>query len=270
VIAGGAGRRIGTTVPVAVAAAWAVALVAQSTGNAALLHAHGHGSDGAVPLWLVVLTPPFWVTAAVFLIAWQVMVAAMMLPSSLPMIRLFSQAARRQERPSRVLLAFLGGYAAMWGAVGAAAFGVDVAIHRAGDAMPSLAGHAWIVPAAALLAAGAFQFTDLKDRCLDQCRHPGPFLMRHYRRGTRGAFDLGRRHGLFCIGCCWALMGLMLAVGVASLVWMGALAAVMYYERVGRHGRGITPVLGVALIAWGIVVAAHPVWLPEILGGVAS
>jgi predicted metal-binding membrane protein len=194
----------------------------------------------------------------------------MMLPSSLPMMRLFSHAAARQVQPGRILLAFLGGYAAMWGAVGAAAFAVDVALHRAGDSVPSLAGHPWIVPAVALVAAGAFQFTDLKDRCLDQCRHPGPFLMRHYRRGTRGAFDLGRKHGLFCIGCCWALMALMLAVGVASLVWMGALAAVMYYERVGQHGRRLTPVLGVALIGWGIVVAAHPAWLPGILGGVAS
>jgi predicted metal-binding membrane protein len=270
VIAGGAGRRIGTTVPVAVAAAWAVALVAQTTGNAALLHAHDHGSGGALPLWLVVLTPPFWLTAVMFLVAWQVMVAAMMLPSSLPMVRLFSQATSRQERPGRVLLAFLGGYAAMWGAAGTAAFAVDVAIHRAGDAMPALAGHPWLVPATALIFAGAFQFTELKDKCLDQCRHPGPFLMRHYRRGVRGGFDLGRRHGLFCIGCCWALMALMLAVGLASLVWMGALGAAMYYERVGRHGRMLTPVLGVALIAWGTVVAAHPAWLPGILGGVAS
>ena len=268
-IAGGSGRRISTTVPVAVAAAWAVALVADN-GNASLLHAHDHGAGGALPLWLVVLTPPFWATAVVFLVAWQVMVAAMMLPSSLPMIRLFSQAASRQERPGRILLAFLGGYGVMWAAVGTAAFAADVAIHRTGDAMPSLAERPWIVPAGALVLAGAFQFTGLKDRCLDQCRHPGPFLMRHYRRGVRGGFDLGRRHGLFCIGCCWALMALMLAVGVASLVWMGALGAVMYYERVGRHGRALTPVLGVALIAWGTVVAAHPAWLPGILGGVAS
>jgi predicted metal-binding membrane protein len=270
VIAGGPGRRISTTVPVAVAAAWAVALVAQTTGNAGLLHVHDHGSDGSLPLWLVVLTPPFWVTAVVFLVAWQVMVAAMMLPSSLPMIRLFSQAASRQEQPGRVLLAFLGGYGVMWAAVGAAAFAADVALHRAGDALPSVAGRPWIVPAAALVLAGAFQFTGLKDKCLEQCRHPGPFLIRHYRRGVRGGFDLGRRHGLFCIGCCWALMTLMLAVGLASLVWMGALGAAMYYERVGRHGRRLTPVLGVALIAWGIVVAAHPAWLPGILGGVAS
>ena len=269
-ITGGASRRLGTTVPVAVAAAGTVALVAQTTGSAGLLHAHDHGADAGLPLWVVVLTPPFWMTAAVFLVAWQVMVAAMMLPSSLPMIRLFSHAAARQVQSGRILLAFLGGYAAMWGAVGAAAFAVDVALHRVGDSVPSLEGNPWIVPAVALVAAGAFQFTDLKDRCLDQCRHPGPFLMRHYRRGTRGAFDLGRRHGLFCIGCCWALMALMLAVGVASLVWMGALAAVMYYERVGQHGRRLTPVLGVALIGWGIVVAAHPSWLPGILGGVAS
>ena len=76
-----------------------------------------------------------------------------------------------------------------------------------------LGAHAWGAPAAALAGAGLFQFSGLKDRCLDQCRHPGPFLVRHYRRGPRGGFDLGRRHGLFCIGCCWALMALMLVMG---------------------------------------------------------
>jgi predicted metal-binding membrane protein len=254
----------------AILAAWAAAGIAQAAGAGAVLHGHAAAHDAAEPLWVAVLLPPFWVSAVAFLVAWQIMVAAMMLPSSLPMVRMFAHAARRQERSSRVIAAFLGGYAAVWAACGAAAFAADVAVHRAGEAVAWFDAHPWVAPAAALVGAGLFQFSGLKDRCLDQCRHPGPFLMRHYRRGTRGGFDLGRRHGLFCIGCCWALMALMLVMGAASLVWMAGLAAVMYYERVGSSGHRLTPVVGVLLIGWGLVVAAHPGWLPEILGGVAS
>ncbi len=250
-IAEGAGRRIGATVPVAVAAAWAVALLAQGTGTAALLHAH----DDAVPLWVAVLLPPFWITVAVFLVAWQIMLAAMMLPSSMPMIRLFTVVAARQARPYRMLAAFLGGYAVVWSAFGAGAFLADVVVHRAADGAPWLGSRPWLQSGAVLMA---------------ECRHPGPFLMRHYRRGAGGAFALGRRHGLFCLGCCWALMLLMFAAGVASLIWMALLGAVMYYEKAGRHGRAITPVVGVALVCWGLAVVAHPAWLPGALAGVAS
>jgi predicted metal-binding membrane protein len=262
--------RTPTAVLAAILAAWAAAGIAQAAGAGAVLHGHTSAHDAAEPLWVVVLLPPFWVQAVAFLLAWQVMVATMMLPSSLPMVRLFAQAAGRQERPGRIVAAFLGGYAVVWAACGAAAFAADVAVHRAGGGLGWLSAHPWAAPAAALAGAGVFQFTGLKDRCLDQCRHPGPFLMRHYRRGARGGFDLGRRHGLFCLGCCWALMSLMLVIGAASLVWMAGLGAVMYYERAGRHGRRLTPVIGVLLIAWGLLVAVHPAWLPGILGGVAS
>jgi predicted metal-binding membrane protein len=245
---------------VAVAGAWSLVVIAQETGNATRLH-HDSLIEGG---------PPLWAALAVFLLAWQAMIAAMMLPSSLPMVRLFTHAAGRQPRPGVATAAFLGGYALVWTGFGVGAFLGDVGIHHTVDATPWLAAHEWFISAGILITAGAFQFTDLKDRCLDQCRHPGPFLMRHYRRGTGGAFALGRRHGLFCLGCCWALMLMMFAAGVASLIWMAVLGAVMYYEKAGRHGRALTPVVGIVLIAWGIVVAAHPGWLPGALAGVAS
>jgi predicted metal-binding membrane protein len=255
-------RRRGVPVPVilVVAGAWVVVVAAQETGNAGRLH-HDSLIEGG---------PPLWAALGVFLLAWQAMIGAMMLPSSLPMVRLFTRAAEGQPRPGVVTAAFLAGYALVWTGFGAVAFLGDVGIHRMVDATPWLADHEWLISAGVLITAGAFQFTDLKDRCLDQCRHPGPFLMRHYRRGTSGAFALGRRHGLFCLGCCWALMLLMFAAGVASLVWMAALGAAMYYEKAGHHGRAITPVVGVALVSWGVVVAAHPAWLPAALAGVAS
>ena len=91
--------------------------------------------------------------------------------------------------------------------------------------------------------------------------------MQHYRRGTAAAFRLGRGHGVFCLGCCWALMLIMFAVGVANLWWMALLGGVMVYEKVGRHGKRLTPVVGVALLVWAAMVVAHPGWLPASLAG---
>ena len=98
---------------------------------------------------------------------------------------------------------------------------------------------------------------------------PGAYLLRHYRRGTAEAFRTGREHGLFCLGCCWALMLVMFAAGVTNLVWMAGLAAVMAYEKTGRWGRQLTPVVGAALLAWAALVLAHPAWLPHGLAGIA-
>ena len=263
-----AGRpRVPAPVAVAIVAAWTCVLVAEITGDAGLLHAHAHGQQHDLPFWLVVLLPTFWLTVAVFLVAWQVMIAAMMLPASLPLIRLFSAAASRQEHPRLARAAFLGGYAVVWAAFGAAAFVADVAVRGAVEGTPWLREHATLVPALALALAGAFQFSELKDRCLDECRHPAPFLMRYYRRGVGEAYGLGKRHGIFCLGCCWALMLVMVVLGVASLALMALLAVVMYYERAGRYGRRIAPVVGIVLLAAAAVVAAAPDVVPAGLLG---
>ncbi|HZK52255.1 MAG TPA: DUF2182 domain-containing protein, partial [Actinomycetota bacterium] len=107
----------------------------------------------------------------------------------------------------------------------------------------------------ALALAGLFQFSNLKDRCLRECRHPGPFLLRHYRRGPGAAVELGLRHGLFCLGCCWALMLLMFAVGVANLTWMAVLTALMVYEKTGRLGEWVSRYAGTTFLLMAVVVA---------------
>jgi predicted metal-binding membrane protein len=115
--------------------------------------------------------------------------------------------------------------------------------------------------------ADAFQFSGLKDRCLTQCRHPAVYLLCHYRRGALGAFNLGWSHGLFCLGCCWAMMLVMFAAGVADLRWMGALGAVMTYEKVGstrRHGEPVAATVGVVALILATLVALHPTWLPRL------
>ncbi|HET7743577.1 MAG TPA: DUF2182 domain-containing protein [Gaiellaceae bacterium] len=249
--------RVPAVIVVAIGGAWALALAAFATGREHALHGAsltGHG-------------PPLWGAVLLFLLAWQAMIAAMMLPSSLPLVRLFGAAAARQERPGPALAAFLGGYAVLWSVFGLLAFVGDAGIHRAVDAVPSLALRPWLLGGVALVLAGAFQFSGLKDRCLQKCRQPGPFLLAHYKRGARGGFELGARHGVFCLGCCWALMLVMFVSGVAMLWWMAALTALMVYEKVGRHGVVAARAAGVGLLASGTLLLVHPIWLPSALGG---
>ena len=242
---------------VAIAGAWVLTVLAQTSGRAAFLN-HGALIEGQPPFHH---HPPLWLALPLFLVAWQVMVVAMMLPSSLPMIRLFRTATANVPNPGRSMKAFLGGYLLIWGSFGALAFVQDIAIHRAVDHNVWLATHTFVIGGTALALAGLFQFSAIKDRCLSECRHPGAFLLRHYRRGEGAAFRLGRVHGLFCLGCCWALMLLMFAAGVANLWWMPALAALMVYEKTGRYGERIVPVAGGLLLALAAVVFLHPVWV---------
>ena len=242
--------RVPGGVYLAIAAAWTLAVAAELTGAAELLH-HDALIEGGPPLWAALL---------LFLAAWQAMVAAMMFPSSLPLIRLFDAVSRRQARKGRVRAAFLAGYLAVWTGFGALAFLGDVAVHRTVDAVPWLSARPWLITGSVLALAGAFQFSDLKDRCLSKCRAPAPYLLGHYRRGSTAAFRLGSGHGLYCLGCCWALMLVMFAAGVAMLSWMAVLTAVMVYEKTGRHGAALTPMVGVVLLGLASVVFAYPLW----------
>ena len=238
---------------VAIAVGWGLAIVAELTGKAHALH---HDS-------LIEHGPPLWIAVILFLLAWQAMIAAMMLPSSLPLIRLFDAVSHGQEHVGRVRAAFLAGYVAVWSGFGALAFMGDVRVHRTVDSVAWLSAHEWIIGGTTLALAGAFQFSDLKDRCLSRCRHPAPYLLGHYRRGEGAAFRLGFGHGVFCLGCCWALMLVMFAAGVAMLWWMAALTGVMVYEKTGRYGRQVTPLVGVALLALAAIAYAHPPWFPS-------
>lgn len=228
---------------VAIAVAWIVAAAAQATGSAGLLH-----HDALIHSGL-----PVGVALAIFVVAWQAMIAAMMLPSSLPLVRMFSLVSRNQPRPAVAMASFLGGYALVWSGFGVLAFLGDVILHRTVHATPWLAERPWMVAGGVLLLAGAFQFSSLKDRCLRECRHPGGFLVQRYGRGPGSAFRLGREHGLFCLGCCWALMLVGFAAGVANLWWMVALTALMAFEKTGRGGdRGAVPI-GIGLIVLGLL-----------------
>jgi predicted metal-binding membrane protein len=241
----------------AITVAWALAVAAEASGRGSALH-HDALIEGKLPYALALV---------LFLVAWQAMVVAMMVPSSLPLLRLYATAAAGQPRPRGAMAAFLAGYALIWTVFGWLAFVGDTMVHATVDRTPWLQHHDWVIAGGTLALAGAFQFSRLKDRCLEVCRHPGAFILRHYERGLPAGFALGRRHGLFCLGCCWALMLLMFAAGVANLWWMAGLTALMVYEKTGTDGRRAVPVAGIALLACAALVLAHPHWLPAILGG---
>ncbi|MGQ0607416.1 MAG: DUF2182 domain-containing protein [Chloroflexota bacterium] len=233
----------------AVGAAWVLMLGLIVLDQAALIE-HDAILTGAGAAWPSAII--------VFLVTWQLMTAAMMLPTSLPMIRAFAVPARAQRRPRLTMTAFLAGYFAIWTAFALLALGGDAALHWLIDRWPWLADRPWLISGGILLGAGAFQFSPLKERCLAECRSPVQFLWRHYRQGVGNAWSLGLRHGVFCLGCCWALMLLMFAVGVGSLAWMAALTGVMLVEKTSRYGRRLVPIVGVALLAWGALILLRP------------
>ena len=193
----------------------------------------------------------------IFVGGWTVMTIAMMLPTSIPLIGIFNRIAR--DRPERGLLTALViiGYLAAWSGFGALAYAIAIGIHRAGAAIELPSSTERMLIAGALFLAGAFQFSSLKYKCLSRCRSPFGFVVEHWtgEDHMRQAFWLGLHHGLFCVGCCWALMLLMLVVGAGSLVLMLALGLTMAVEKNLRWGRHMVRPLGALLFAIGILVA---------------
>ena len=232
---------------VTVAAAWALMLALVALDRAVILD---HGA--------ILATPPASLPVALllFVATWQVMTAAMMLPTALPMLRAFERVARGQARPRTTMAVFVGAYFAVWTAFAVVALGADAVLHRVVDATPWLAENPGLITGGVLVTAGLFQLSPLKERCLTECRSPSAFLWSHYRRGVGGAWHTGLRHAGYCLGCCWALMLVMFAVGMGNLVAMAALTGVMLIERTHPRGRRLVPVVAVALVVAGALVVA--------------
>lgn len=190
--------------------------------------------------------------------AWILMTTAMMLPTTLPLFNAFDRLT--SGRPDHGhLLTLLGlGYMTVWGAFGLLAHALHHAVLALLAGVPTLAWHGWLIGTATIALAGAFQFSSLKYRCLEKCRSPLSFVVQHWRGHAQGwhAFVLGAHHGLFCVGCCWALMLLMFAIGTGNPGWMLLLVAVMAIEKNVRWGRRLSAPLGVALLSWAVVMVA--------------
>ena len=185
-----------------------------------------------------------------------------MLPSSMPTVSMIAHAGRQQRRPYAVPGAFLAGYAVVWTAFALVAFLGDTQIHWLVHHWFWLDTHTWIIGATTFAVAGVFQFSPLKGRCLKLCRSPFSFFVRSYRKGVGGAWRLGLRHGVLCLGSCWALMLVMFGLGVGSLVSMALLTGVMVVEKTYPGGQRLSPVIGGALLGLAVLWLLHPSWLP--------
>ena len=191
--------------------------------------------------------------ALLFVVGWALMTVAMMLPTSLPVLTVFHTIAGSRRDRSLLVALVIAGYLFVWTMFGVVVYFGTVVLQLLAGGSQWLTEHAWAVAPALLLLAGLFQFTPLKYRCLDKCRSPLSFVIEHWqgRHDRWQAFRLGVDHGVFCVGCCWALMLLMFVVGVGSLVWMMILALVMGIEKNVAWGRRLSAPLGVALLVSG-------------------
>ena len=193
---------------------------------------------------------PLPVEAALFSLGWVLMIVAMMLPSSVPLVVTFGAIVGRRPRPSLLVGLLVVGYLAIWAAFGLAAWVLDRGIHAAVDALPWLAAHPQLIMGTTLAIAGLWQFTPWRARCLEECRSPLGFVMNRWR-GTdihRESFLMGVAHGAFCVGCCWSLMLVMFGVGLGSVTAMLALGALTAVEKNMPWGHRLTRPLGYGLI----------------------
>ena len=219
----------------------------------------GWGEFGALAaLCKAVPSGEFVVPALLHALAWVLMIAAMMLPTTYPVLVLFRRMVAGRPDAGTLTARVAGGYFAAWFAFGVAAHAVDALLQWGATKVPALATHAWALGAAVLAGAGLFQFSALKYRCLEQCHTPFAFVAArwHGAAPAREAWRIGVEHGLFCVGCCWALMLLMFVVGMGNLGLMLALAAVMAAEKNLPWGRRLRVPLGVALAGGAVVLAA--------------
>jgi predicted metal-binding membrane protein len=196
--------------------------------------------------------------AALFVGGWVLMTAAMMLPTTLPFVAAFRRLTARHDDRGALLGALIGGYVLAWLAFGVGAHLVGLGLAEGVRRSDWLTFNGWAIAVVVLLAAGLFQFSSLKYRCLEECRSPLGFIAARWsgRRPWRESVRLGWAHGLFCVGCCWALMALMFVVGAGSIFWMLALGAVMALEKNRPWGRRMAAPLGLGLVAAAGVVAA--------------
>ncbi|HZQ12102.1 MAG TPA: DUF2182 domain-containing protein [Pseudolabrys sp.] len=199
--------------------------------------------------------------AALVFVMWSAMMAAMMLPGSAPMIAAFAIInRRRRERadPSVPTAVFLSGYLAVWVGFSIVATALQWTLQRAELLTTMLQSASNWFSAGLFLAASAYQFSPLKERCLTLCRSPDGFILSEWRDGALGASVMGLRHGMFCLGCCAGLMLLLFAVAVMDLRWVACLTALVTAEKLlpGRYWR---PLIGAVLLATGLGFAVAAV-----------
>ncbi len=217
---------------------------------------------GATGARLLSVLPPRLADVWLTFMMWSVMMVAMMLPSASPMILTYAAMVRRRPDSSTFApLIFAGSYLVIWTLFSAAATAGQLLLENASmlygaSRITSVAG------AVLLILAGLYQLTPFKNLCLAHCRSPFGFFMTEWRDGISGAFTMGLKHGAYCLGCCWMLMGLLFVFGVMNLIWVAALSILVLLEKLAPFGHTIARVSGVAMLAGAIALFS-----PLLIGG---
>lgn len=237
------------------ALAWAYLVWMPVDGMARGILARGDDSMDSMPMPSDLMDVSGWAASLpLFVAMWVIMMVAMMFPAVSPVVLLFERWRRSRERAVSTTMAFVAGYLIIWSVAGVFVYAAIVAI----DMQIESSSTAVRFGGAVLVGAGIYQLTPLKTICLTQCRSPLSLIMQHAQllsEGVRGPLQVGLMHGGWCIGCCWALMAVLVALGVMHLGWMAAVAAVILAEKL-LPGRAVSYVVGGVLLAAGAVVAA--------------
>lgn len=224
------------------ACAWVLLLREGLSPSAEFARAHAHALQAAGAF-------------APFLAGWLLMLAAIMLPTTFPLQHLFSRMTRDRDDHWQLTALSVAGYVAVWAVAGVAVYIGENVLLKLLHPFAESQDLRWL-GAAVLMGAGVFQFSPLKYRCLQKCRSPLAVIQMHWsgQRPKRNALRLGLDHGLFCLGCCWALMALMVAMGAGSIAWMLALGAMMALEKNFPWGNRLAKPFGTSLVLLGIVL----------------
>jgi predicted metal-binding membrane protein len=206
---------------------------------------------------LLAVLPPRLAAGLLTFMMWAVMMVAMMLPSASPMVLTYGRIVRgRSDTPAYALWIFAGAYFVIWTAFSAAATGGQLVLEQA-SLLRGAAQATPLIGALLLLLAGIYQLTPLKSVCLVRCRSPLGFFMTEWRSGASGALTMGIKHGVYCVGCCWTLMGLLFVFGVMNLLWVAALSGLVLLEKLAPSGGLIARASGILMLAGAIALAAH-------------
>jgi predicted metal-binding membrane protein len=236
-----------------IAIAWGYLLRMADVMNGMAVEAQAHAAMGMADMRA-------WGPAdlAMLFAMWTAMMIAMMLPSAAPLILLVAGTYRRRGEGSAALtIPFIAGYLVAWTAFSAVAAFAQLLLHRNAVLSPSMAARSGTLGGAILLLAGAYQLLPLKQACLTRCRSPLDFLTREWREGAAGALVMGLRHGIYCLGCCWALMAVLFAAGVMNLFWVAAIAVFVLVEKLTPAGTIVSRLAGAVLVVWGVLLLAR-------------
>lgn len=233
-----------------VALSWAYVLAGAGMNMTRL--SSGEGNTG-------MMTPAVWDLGYVGLmfVMWWAMMIAMMLPSATPVVLLFAAMNRKRKEsgnPYVPTVVFASAYLLVWAGFSIAAVAAQWGLETTALISPMLVSASVVLGGGLLLAAGIYQLTPFKQACLNHCRSPLQFIFTSWRGGASGAFRMGIEHGAYCVGCCWFLMGLLFFGGVMNLYWIAGLAVFVLLEKTIPVGHWIGYLVGIGLIAWGIIV----------------